>query len=52
MTLRVNSSLNGKLGIPNGDMLTVSQKARNLSTRRSGGLPAISAEFSAPIEIV
>jgi len=30
---------------------TVSQNVRKLSTRFSGGLPAISAEFTAPIEM-
>ena len=31
--------------------MTVSQKARNFSTRSSGGLPAISAALIAPIEM-
>ena len=34
-----------------GEALTVSQNARSLSTRFSGGLPAMSAELMAPIEM-
>ena len=34
-----------------GDMLTASQNCRNLSTRSSGGLPAIKAALTAPIEM-
>jgi hypothetical protein len=35
----------------NGEVLTASQNSRGFSTRLSGGLPAISAEFTAPIEM-
>jgi hypothetical protein len=35
----------------NGGALTVSQKSRSFSTRRSGRLPAIRAELMAPIEM-
>ena len=50
----MNSSLPSsaaRKGSPNGGALTVSQKVRSLSTRFFGGLPAMSAELMAPIEI-
>jgi len=37
--------------MPSGGWVTVSQKARRRSTRRSGGLPAIRAALMAPIEM-
>src|ERR1700733_10896182 len=40
-----------EFGSPSGDALTVSQNSRRRATRRSGGLPAIRAEFIAPMEI-
>ena len=38
-------------GMPIGGWVMVSQKARSFSTRVSGGLPAISDELMAPIEM-
>jgi hypothetical protein len=41
----------GVAGVTPGEELISSQKARNRSTRRSGGLPAMRAALIAPIEI-
>jgi hypothetical protein len=41
----------GKFGNLIGGLVTDSQKSRSLSTRRSGGLPAISAPLMPPIEV-
>ena len=40
-----------KWGMPSGGWVTVSQKARSFSTRRSGGFPAISAQLMEPMEM-
>jgi hypothetical protein len=42
---------NDAAGYSNRRAADVSQNSRNLSTRFSGGLPAISAELIAPIEM-
>jgi hypothetical protein len=49
--LRALQHLAASTDSPNGGALTVSQNVRSLSTRFFGGLPAMSAELMAPIEI-
>jgi hypothetical protein len=45
------SSNHLKSDIPKGGLVIASQNSRNFSTRFPGELPAIRAEFAAPIEI-